>query len=321
MIRRQEIAIETKTPVQGLNPTTLDRPAFVMYVPFSYSADQANNAWMDELEPDKRAVDLNKAMRQFLELYYFVASEALVYLVPAPSTCGLQDLVFTANLAICLEHLPDKNTIVLSNHSTAPRVGETEVGLRFFESMGYRAVVPPFKFEGEADLKHLYDNVYIGGYGTRSERETYDWMESEFDMHIIKVEETDGYLYHLDTTVFPLTSEETLVCTEMYTDEEIAEIEKHTGIVDVTVSECESGICNSVRLANTVMNSSHLHELRAGTEDYAHELAKNRRLEDIAVERAFEVSYFNLSEFHKGGALLSCMMMHLNRNSYRINLL
>ena len=46
------------------------------------------------------------------------------------------------------------------------------------------------------------------------------------------------------------------------------------------------------------------------------ELAKNRRLEDIAASLAFEVCYFNLSEFMKGGALLSCMAMHLNRNSY-----
>ena len=41
-----------------------------------------------------------------------------------------------------------------------------------------------------------------------------------------------------------------------------------------------------------------------------------KRLEDIAASLAFEVCYFNLSEFMKGGALLSCMAMHLNRNSY-----
>ena len=44
------------------------------------------------------------------------------------------------------------------------------------------------------------------------------------------------------------------------------------------------------------------------------------RIEDIATELAFEVVYFNLSEYHKGGALLSCMVMHLNRFSYRFDL-
>jgi hypothetical protein len=68
------------------------------------------------------------------------------------------------------------------------------------------------------------------------------------------------------------------------------------------------------------MNSSHIHELKAGTEDYDHELQKNRRLEDIAIRLAFEVNYFNLSEYHKSGALLSCMVMHLNRYSYNFRL-
>ena len=43
-------------------------------------------------------------------------------------------------------------------------------------------------------------------------------------------------------------------------------------------------------------------------------------LEDIAVKYGFEVSYFNLSEYFKSGALLSCMVMHLNRQSYQLTL-
>ena len=50
------------------------------------------------------------------------------------------------------------------------------------------------------------------------------------------------------------------------------------------------------------------------------ELHKNRALEDIANRLAFDISYVNLSEFMKGGALLSCMAMHLNRYSYTTRL-
>ena len=35
MIRRLEVAIENKTSARRVNPTNLDRPAFVMTVPFS----------------------------------------------------------------------------------------------------------------------------------------------------------------------------------------------------------------------------------------------------------------------------------------------
>jgi arginine dihydrolase len=97
-------------------------------------------------------------------------------------------------------------------------------------------------------------------------------------------------------------------------------MEKVTNVIPVTVDECFSGICNSVRLPNQVLNSSHIHDLKAGTEDYQFEIQKNRKLEDIAANLALEISYFNLSEFHKSGALLSCMVMHLNRSCYKIAL-
>jgi N-dimethylarginine dimethylaminohydrolase len=167
----------------------------------------------------------------------------------------------------------------------------------------------------------LHDHVFIGGYGTRSDPRVYAWMEERLGVQVIPLRETDPYLYHLDCTVFPLTREDTLVCTEMYEREEIAKIEAVTSIIDVSIDDCFSGICNCVRIGNTLLNASHLHELSPTHADYASEKAKNRALEDIAVKYGFEVSFFNLSEFLKSGALLSCMVMHLNRRSYDLVLI
>jgi N-dimethylarginine dimethylaminohydrolase len=303
-----------------LNPTQLERPAFMLNFPFSYATESANNPWMTDLSQDKRRPDFRRAAVQFLQVYREISAEGLVYLLPTPRGAKLQDLLYTANLGIVLGHLPDKNTVVISNFASPPRQGETPVGVRFFEQMGYEVHVSPAKFEGEAELKHLYDNVYVGGYGIRSEKAAYDWMERTFDMRIIKVKETEPYLYHLDCSIFPITSENTLVGTELFTRQEVRELEKVTNVIPVSTDECFSGICNSVRLPNRVLNSSHIHELKAGTEDYQHEIQKNRKLEDIAANLALELSYFNLSEFHKSGALLSCMVMHLNRRAYDIAL-
>jgi N-dimethylarginine dimethylaminohydrolase len=303
-----------------LNPTQLGRPAFLLNFPFSYATGAPNNPWMTDMKGDKRQPDFQRAAVQFLELYRTISAEALVYLLPTPRGMNLQDLVYTANLGIVLDHLPDKNTVVISNFTSAPRRDETPVGVKFFQDMGYAVHVAPSKFEGEAELKHLHGNIYVGGYGIRSEKETFDWMEENFDMRIIKVREVEPYLYHLDCSIFPITKENTLVCTELFSKKEIAALEKVTNIIAVDSDECFSGICNSVRLPNCVINSSHIMDLKAGTEDYKYEIKKNRKLEDIVANLALEVCYFNLSEFHKSGALLSCMVMHLNRSCYNIAL-
>ena len=303
-----------------MNPTSLDKPAYLMNLPFSLAADVTNNVWMEEISGDERKIDIPRAVNQFLQLYHFIASDAVVYILPTPRLTGLQDLVFTANIGIVLEHLEEKNVVVMSNFTTEVRRPETKVGDDLFELMGYQVVNSPYHFEGEAELKHLYANHYVGGYGIRSDKKAYQWMAEEFDMNIIPLQETDPYLYHLDCTVFPLTHKETLVCTEMYTKEEVKAIEAVTNIIDVSIDDAFSGICNSVRLGNTIMNASHLHEMKSSDEYYDSELQKNRMLEDIAVKYGFELSLFNLSEYFKSGALLSCMVMHLNRQSYKLPL-
>lgn len=303
------------------NPSRLDQQAFLMNVPLSISTDVANNVWMEEIDPGERCVDKRKAINQFAQLYHFMAAEALVFLVPTPRQDGLQDLVYCANLGAVLDHVPEQDTVILTRFCSQVRIPEEDVGRRFFEDMGYRVVAPPHCFEGEAELKHLHDNVYAGGYGIRSDPAAYDWMMDEFDMHVVKLQETEPHLYHLDCTVFPLTRESTLFCTEMYTPEEIRELEAVTDIIDVTADECFSGVCNCVRLGNTLLNASNIHEMTRSDPHYDEELAKNRKLEDIATRNAFEVAYFNLGEFLKSGALLSCMVMHLNRKSYDLALM
>ena len=60
-----------------------------------------------------------------------------------------QDLVFTANIGIVLEHIQDGTSLVCPIHVGTTRC-ETEIGDRFFRAMGYKTVVAPYKFEGEA---------------------------------------------------------------------------------------------------------------------------------------------------------------------------
>jgi N-dimethylarginine dimethylaminohydrolase len=300
-------------------PSQLPIPAFVMNFPFTLDTSNPNNIWMQELEEEALRVNKGVAYRQFLDLYQFVAGNSLAYILPA--TGNFQDLVYVANLGIYLPHIKDSNNIIMANFTSEPRQGEEKVGKPFFESMDYEVHMCPFKWEGEADLKYLYDNVYIGGYGIRSDIKAYEWMEEKFDMKIIKLEMVDDYLYHLDCSIFPLTKEKTLVCTELYNDDELAELSQYTTVINIDINDTLNGIANSVRLGNTILCASNISEMTRADENYEAEKHKINTLEKICFNEGLEPVFFNLSEYMKSGAMLSCMMMHLNYVDYNKSLL
>ena len=91
--------------------------------------------------------------------------------------------------------------------------------------------------------------------------------------------------------------------------------------VAVFLESVRKGLCIVNRVGNSILNASNILDMKASDEYYEEERHKNRMLEDIGVRFAFEVSFFNLSEFLKSGALLSCLVMHLNRRSYDLVLM
>lgn len=300
-------------------PSQLHLQSYVMNFPFSLSTADPNNIWMQELNEEELQINRSKAYKQFMDLYNFMSGQSLVYLLPSEG--NYQDQVYVANLGLHLPHIKDRNVILLSNYTSEPRQGEEFVGKKFFSQMGYETHISPYKWEGEADIKHLYDNVYIGGYGQRSDIETYRWMEQNFDMEILKVNMVDEYLYHLDCSVFPLNNHQTLIATELFEDEELATIERYTEIIPIDTEDALCGITNSVRMGNMILCASNIAELKKTDEYYEGEKHKIESLEKICSDAGMEPVIFNLSEYMKSGAMLSCMVMHLNRVDHSKSLL
>ena len=295
-------------------------PAYLLNIPFSFDTKERNNVWMQNSNPEDLEVNKDLMFNQWLDLYSYLSSEALVQLLPTPKGCTLQDLVFVANMGIVLNHIKDRDIVIISNFTSEPRIGEEKLGIDFFNFMGYETIQCPYKFEGEADLKHIRDNIYIGGYGIRSDIKAYEWMEENFDMKIIKVKMNDQKLYHLDCSIFPITPDICLVATKVFEDYEVEEIKKYCEVIHIPTEYAYCGLTNSVRIFNVIINSSDIYDLdpQLDKEDYKLENGKNRFLEDICMELGLELMTINLSEFMKGGALLSCLVMHLNRNSYNV---
>ena len=292
-------------------PSQLPVQSFVMNFPHTFSTDNPNNIWMEEMSEKELTINRPKAYKQFMDLYNFMAGQSLVHLLPAEG--NFQDLIYVANLGLHLPHICKENHILLSNYTSPPRQGEEFVGEKFFNQMGYKTAISPYKWEGEADIKYLHDNVYIGGFGIRSDIKSYKWMEENYNMKIIKVKMVDEYMYHLDCSIFPLSPDKTMVCTELYEAEELKQIEKYTEIVDINVDDSTYGMANSVRLGNMILCASNIAELKKSDEFYEGEKHKIESLEKICSDEGMEPVIFNLSEYMKSGSMLSCMVMHLNR--------
>jgi len=66
-------------------------------------------------------------------------------------------------------------------------------------------------------------------------------------------------------------------------------------------------------IENMVLCASNIAELKKSHEYYEGEKHKIESLEKICSDEGMEPVIFNLSEYMKSGAMLSCMVMHLNR--------
>jgi len=298
----------------------IDFPEYVMNIPLTFGTGVKNNIWMEEMSEEELKIDLPKAIREMWEIYSFISGHAFVHLLPSPKECSLQDLVYVSNNGILLHGL-ECPTYVGSNFHAQNRRGEERIGMDLFERMGYKTVQAPFHFEGEAEMKWIGGNRYVGGYGMRSDLKAFEWMEQEFGIQVIPVKLTDPYLYHLDCSVFPVQNETLIVSVDSFTKKEINQLEKVAEIIPISIEQAHTGLTNSVRVSNYILNGSDIDFLKKGTEDYRMEHSKNFRLEEIASKCGMEVCYFNMEEFLKGGGLLSCMVLNVNYQSYKTRLL
>ncbi|MEM2260857.1 MAG: arginine deiminase-related protein [Ignisphaera sp.] len=285
----------------------------VMCPPKYIAARIPNNKWMEKIPPEKREINRELAMKQFFDVYSVMSQYAFVWLIPPKPR--LQDQVYVSNAACALPHL--KKTIILAKFKAEGRPGEEDAIAPLLHELGWEIYYSPYYFEGEADLKWVRDNLYIGGYAIRTEKKALEWLEQEFDCKILPVEKRDPYLYHLDCSVFPL-SEDYVLVNEKIPKDNMQRIKKEVEVIEVSEQDCYAGITNSVRLGYTVFNSNNASAYPPDSIDYKVEIQKNQHLEEICRRFGLALYYFDLSEFLKSGALLSCMVLHLTYDRIKL---
>lgn len=296
----------------------VDYPIFAMAFPSYMSYDVPNNFWMEEAIEKGEDTSLNKgkAYYQFLELYSVLNSAGMVYLIPPKE--GLQDLVYVANLGMMLPHHIKQNTFILSNFRSQPRVGEAQVGYDFFKMMGCNVVQTPHFFEGYADIKWLYGNIFVGGYNIRTDKKTYRWMEEQFGIQIIPMYMGTHELYHFDCNFFNFDGENVLCYTEGMYDDDLAILENFANVIDCSEDDSFNGSNNSVRAGSMIINASLLDTMKKSDPLYDNEVKRIDRFTKTCVNLGFEPYFVNLSEYIKSGAMVSCMVLPLNYVDYFI---
>ncbi len=306
-------------PLEGFAEVDIRRlgvPVFLMNLPLSLSTAEPNNIIMEQLDGGERRVDLREAIAQFVEAYRFVSQHALVYLLP--SRPGLQDQTYVSNLGAVLHHL-EEETVVVSRFRSRPRVDEAAVGIDFFSLLNFSVHRPPpgfagepLYFEGEADLKHIEDNLYVGARDMRTSDSALRWLGESFDMEIIPFPMSDPHLYHLDCCLLRLDAESVVLCTAVAEAGALRAIESRCEVIDIDLEGGYAGITNSVLIGDLLLCDTTIETIEKTDPWYAREKLKIETLERVCSRKGLQLKPLNMAEFYKSGAALSCLLMRLN---------
>ena len=255
--------------------------------------------------------------RNFRSLYQHVAQHAVVYLLP--STPGLQDQPYVSNLGLVLPHC-EQDTVIISRFRSTPRIGEERIGADFFKLMNFTVEQPPetfegepLYFEGEADLKHIRGNLYVGAHGMRTSRNALTWAAERFEMEIVPFRITDRYLYHLDCCFLRISEEAVLLCTSVADPICLRAIERHCEIIDVSLEHARAGITNCLLLPGEVLCDSALSSSAKRALPTQSRKPRSSASRTFARGSVATLRVFCMSEFYKSGALLSCLIMHIRQ--------
>jgi N-dimethylarginine dimethylaminohydrolase len=304
------MATQKLNNIKYRTPSQSPFPVFVLCQPCFVSDKIENNIWMKTAKgKDAEPINIEKFMAEWYNFYHLLSATSLVYLLPPAK--GLQDEVYV-NSFVFLPHIKDKDIIILSNFTAPGRAGEEVVAGKFLQSMGYRCVKPPFKFEGFPELKWLRDDIYFGGYGFRTDVRFHHWVEKAYGCKVIKIKEKDEYCYHLDCNLFVLDKDNIIACDETIEKTTMKEIEKVANVFPVTDDDVYEDACNIIRVGDLLIVASSIQFMKKTDPLYVLQKHKNDRLEEICDKMGLEMILISLDEQAKSGAATSCLATPLN---------
>lgn len=105
-----------------------------------------------------------------------------------------------------------------------------------------------------------------------------------------------------------------MAVTSVIDKKTIRQLEKYTEIIDIP-DIGDTDATNCIRVGNMILNTNK-NTVKKNSDEYIREANKITFLEHLCAKYAYEPIFFDLSEFAKSGAALSCMFFHLNYPEY-----
>ena len=291
----------------------LDIPVLVMCPPIIQKLYIDNNVWMEQFDEQmKKYFSYEKLFLQWYQIWQTLSMEALCLTLPADPT--LQDTPWV-NSFVWLPHV-EEPTIVLSNFKAEGRSREIDIAKTFLETCGYKTYQipdPEWFFEGFPDLKWLYDNIYVAGFGERTTEQALDWIAEKFDCKIIKVARTTPENYHADTVLCPISPTKVMCVIPDCDKKALKELEKYAEIIPIEDKKLgEYCITNNIVIGYTIYAGTYLDVFEPDTEDWEIEMRKLEKLQEIAINHGYDLVVFETGQFLAFGAALSCTATPLN---------
>lgn len=265
--------------------------------PPSYLASRIpNNVWMQRGKP----VDRELAMAQWRRVKNVLEAMDIEVLEIAPVKDG-QDQCFVANIAVAIDPY-----IVLANYKAPGREVEVPPARAFFRKHGYECIQPPYHFEGEAELKHLRDDLYFGGWGLFTDIKALQWIADTCEVEIIPIHEVNPKLYHLDCSILVMDEQNVIVTSQGIDKPSLAAIEKVANVIVTPPEVATTGVTNSVllRSKNICLSGTFQPEQK--------EYTKAMEWMNTTLDRfGYTCIFLDVDSFEANAADISCCVMHL----------
>ncbi|MHB2026942.1 MAG: dimethylarginine dimethylaminohydrolase family protein [Elusimicrobiota bacterium] len=164
---------------------------------------------------------------------------------------GLEEMVFCSNPVLAGLDAAGNKVCLLSQMRHPSRRREVPAFEDWFKARGYRVARfkdPTRYFEGAGDaVWHPGKRLIWGGFGFRSEAQSYDDVAKAFEAPVILLKLVNERFFHLDTCFCPLTPEAVLIYPAAFAGESLEMILKMFPVV-LNASEHEASqfmACNA----------------------------------------------------------------------------